>query len=51
MASVLNSVESEQADWQCLIAVSEVAPESVKMLRIAGRQIALVPYRRWPQGL
>jgi nitrite reductase/ring-hydroxylating ferredoxin subunit len=41
MASVLNSVESEKSDWQCLIAVSEVSQESVKMLRIAGRQIAL----------
>ena len=41
MASVLNSDERDQAHWQCLIAVSELAPESVKMLRIAGRQIAL----------
>jgi len=41
MASVLNRGKSDQADWQRLIAVSEVAPESAKMLRIAGRQIAL----------
>jgi len=41
MASILNNVERDQAHWQCLIAMSELAPESVKMLRIAGRQIAL----------
>ena len=41
MVSVLNSVESDQPDWRRMIAVSEVAPQSVKMLRIAGRQIAL----------
>jgi nitrite reductase/ring-hydroxylating ferredoxin subunit len=41
MSSMLNQVDSDHRSWQCLIALTELAPESVKMLRVEGRQIAL----------
>ena len=41
MSSMLNQVESDERNWQYLIALTELAPESVKMLRVEGRQIAL----------
>jgi nitrite reductase/ring-hydroxylating ferredoxin subunit len=41
MSSMMNQVDSDQRSWQYLIALTELAPESVKMLRVEGRQIAL----------
>ena len=41
MASVMSRVEAGPGNWHRLIAQAELAPESVKMLRIEGRQIAL----------
>jgi len=41
MSSMLDQVDSDQRSWQRLIALAELAPESVKMLRVEGRQIAL----------
>jgi nitrite reductase/ring-hydroxylating ferredoxin subunit len=41
MPSLLDQVDSDQRNWQRLIALTELAPESVKMLRVEGRQIAL----------
>ena len=41
MSSTLKQVDSDQRSWQRLIALTDLAPESVKMLRVEGRQIAL----------
>ena len=41
MASVMNQLETDIGGWHCLIPLTGLAPQSVKMLRVNGRQIAL----------